>query len=95
MSSSRHPETGGLTERVNITFQHFLRSFCYYDGSNWTDLSHEVEFAYNATRALGIDHTPFHANFGFSPKQPPSLLLSMRLSIPAVSQDALERLRLL
>jgi hypothetical protein len=26
------------------------------------------EFAYNASRALGIEHTPFEANFGFSPE---------------------------
>jgi hypothetical protein len=27
----------------------------------------QVEFAYNATRAVGIEHAPFEANFGFSP----------------------------
>jgi hypothetical protein len=31
---------------------------------------HEVEFADSATRALGIEHTPFQANFGFSPEEP-------------------------
>jgi hypothetical protein len=34
MSSIRHPETDGLTERVNITFQRLLRCLCCYDGSN-------------------------------------------------------------
>jgi hypothetical protein len=53
-----------------------------------------VEFAYNASRALVIEHTPFEANFGFSPEEPPDLLFVMRPSIP-VSQDAAERLRLL
>jgi hypothetical protein len=53
-----------------------------------------VEFAYNASRALGIEHTPFEANFGFSPEEPPDLLFSMRPSI-SLSQDATERLRLL
>jgi hypothetical protein len=65
MSYSRHPETGELTERVNITFQHIPRCFCYYDGSNWTNMLPKVEFAYAATRALGIEHTPFDANFCF------------------------------
>jgi hypothetical protein len=32
MSSSRHPETDGLTERVNSTFQQLLRCLCCYDG---------------------------------------------------------------
>jgi hypothetical protein len=94
MSSCRHPETGGLTERVNITFKQLLRCFCCYDGSDWTTLPPQVEFAYNASRALGIEHTPFEANFGFSPKEPHDLLFIMRPSIP-VSQDATERLRLL
>jgi hypothetical protein len=32
MSSSRHPETDGLTERVNNTLQQLLRCFFCYDG---------------------------------------------------------------
>jgi hypothetical protein len=94
MSSSRHPKTDGLTKRVNITFQQLLRCLCCYDGSDWTTLLTQVEFAYNASRALGIEHAAFEANFGFSPEEPPDLLFSMRPSIP-VSHDATERLRLL
>jgi hypothetical protein len=94
MSSSRHPETDGLRERVNNAFQQLLRCFYCYDGSNWTTLLPQVEFAYNASRALGIEHTPFEANFGFSPEEPPYLMFSMRPSIP-VSQDATEQLRVL
>jgi hypothetical protein len=54
----------------------------------------QVEFAYNASRALGIEHTPFEANFLFSHEEPPYLLFRMRPSTK-VSQDAIERLRLL
>jgi hypothetical protein len=53
----------------------------------------QVKFAYNASRALGVEHTPFEANFAFFPEKPLDLLLNMRPSIP-VSQDASERLRL-
>jgi hypothetical protein len=94
VSSIRHPETHGLTERVDNTFQQLLRCFCCYDGTLWTDLYPQVEFAYNASRALGIEHTPFEANFGFSPEEPPDLLFNMRASIP-ISQNASKRLRLL
>jgi hypothetical protein len=52
-----------------------------------------VEFTYNASRALGIEHTPFEANFGFSHEEPLDMLFSMRPSI-LISQDATERLRL-
>jgi hypothetical protein len=87
-------ETDGLTDRVNSTLLQLLRCFCCYDGTNWTNLLPHVEFAYNATRALGIEHTPFGANFGFFREEPPDLLFSVRPSIP-VSQDATERLKLL
>jgi hypothetical protein len=87
MSSNRHPETDGLTERVNSPFQQLLRCFCCYDGSDWTTPLPQVEFAYNYSPALGIEHTPFEANFGFSLEEPPDLLFSMRPSIP-ISQDA-------
>jgi hypothetical protein len=54
----------------------------------------QVEFAYNASRALGIEHTPFEAKLGFSPEEPHDLLFSMRPSI-SHSQDASDRLKLL
>jgi hypothetical protein len=90
MSSSRHRETDGLTECVNNTFQQLLRCFSSYDGNDWTDFLHQVEFAYNASRALGFQHTTLEANFGFFSEE----LFIMRPSIP-VSQDASERLKLL
>jgi hypothetical protein len=79
---------------VNITFQQLLRCLCCYDGYDWTTLLPQVEFAYNAFRALGIEHTLFEANFGISLEEPRDMLFSMRPSIPA-SQDATLRLRLL
>jgi hypothetical protein len=53
-----------------------------------------VNFVYYATRALGIEHAPFEADFGFSPEEPLDLLFIMRPPI-LVSQDAPGRLRLL
>jgi hypothetical protein len=81
------PEIDGLTERVNNTFQQLLHCFCCYDVSDWTDFLPQVEFTCNASRALGIEHTPFKVSFGLSPDKPPNLLFSMRPSIPG-SQDA-------
>jgi hypothetical protein len=75
-------------------FHQLTRCSCCYDGTSWIDLLPQIKFAYNTFRALGIEHTPFEANFGFSVEELPYLLFSMRPSIP-VSQDASERLRLL
>jgi hypothetical protein len=55
MSSCRHPETNGLTERVNNTFQQLLRCFCCYDGSDWTTLLPQVEFAYTPLEPSELD----------------------------------------
>jgi hypothetical protein len=41
----------------------------------------QVEFPYNASRALGIEHIPFEANFGFSLEEPSDLMFNMRPSI--------------
>jgi hypothetical protein len=92
MSSCRHPETDGLAERVNNTFQQLLRCFCCYDGIEWTNLLLQVEFAYNAFCGLGIEHTPFEAKFGFFSREPVDLLFNMRPSI-SLSQNALEGLK--
>jgi hypothetical protein len=80
--------------RVNNAFQQFLRCFCCYNETNWTCILPQVKFLYNAARALGIEHTPFEANFGFSHEEHLGLLFSMRPAIP-VLQDASEWLRLL
>jgi hypothetical protein len=94
MSSSQHyPETDSLTERANITFQNqLLRCLCCDDESNRTNLLPLVEFAYNAIRALGIEHATFEANFGFAPEEQQAMLLRMRPSIH-ISRDATERLQ--
>jgi hypothetical protein len=76
MSSSRHPETDGLTERVNNTFKQLLRCFSCYDGSDWTTLLTQVGFAYNASRAFGIEHTPFEANLGSLVRSPLTCFLA-------------------
>jgi hypothetical protein len=78
MSSSRHPETYGMTERVNIIFQQFLRYFGYYDVASSGIRVQRHSCARNKARS--------EANFSFSPKDHRDLLLSMRLSIH-VSQD--------
>jgi hypothetical protein len=49
-----------------------------------------VEFAYTATRALGIGHTLIEANLGSPHKNPPHLTFNMRPSITG-SQDVTER----
>jgi hypothetical protein len=96
MSSSRHQETDGLSERVNITLQQLLRCLCCYLLLDLTGQTCCLKWNLRTmlSRALGIEHIPFVAYCGFSLEEPPNFLFSMRPSIP-VSQDASGRLRLL
>jgi hypothetical protein len=69
-----------------------LRCLCCYDGSNWTTLLPQAEFAHNASRSLGNQHARFESNLGFySNEEPLDLLFSERPSI-SVLQDLTERL---
>jgi hypothetical protein len=81
-------------ERVNNTFKQLRRCFCCHDGTDWTAVLPQMEFAYIASRALGIEHTPFVANFGLSHGEPPHLVFDMRPSI-SLLQYASKRLELL
>jgi hypothetical protein len=66
MSSNRHPQNYGLTKRAKSTFQQLQWVFTCYDRSDWVICLSHVEFAYNASGSLGIEHTPFEANCSFS-----------------------------
>jgi hypothetical protein len=82
MSSCRHPWTGGLTERVNITFQKLLRCFRFCNGLDRTAMLPLVEFAYNSAHALGIERTISEVDFGFAIEEPQDMLFNMRPSSP-------------
>jgi hypothetical protein len=52
MSSSRHPETDILVERLTSNFQQLLRVSTCYDGDDLVNRLPQVKFAYEASRAL-------------------------------------------
>jgi hypothetical protein len=66
-------------------------TFTCYDGNVWVKWSPQLEFAYNPNRPLGIEHTLFEANYGFSHEEPPELLLLVRPSIPVSTVGHNER----
>lgn len=87
MSSGQHPETDGLTERINSIAIEIARAFCCFNGSDWVSQIPLIEFSYNSSKALGIEHAPFEVIYGYVPETPPDLLFPMRPTIP-LSTDA-------
>lgn len=68
LSSSRHPETDGQTERVNQILEQYLRCFINFQQDDWVDILPLVEFSYNNAHHTSTGMTPFYANYGFHPR---------------------------
>jgi hypothetical protein len=65
MSSSRHPETNGLTERVNNTFEQLPRCSCCYAGSDWTALLSKWNLRTTLVVHLGLSMPLLRLILGF------------------------------
>jgi len=68
LSTARHPQTDGQTERVNSVVEAYLHAFVNYSQNTWTDWLPQAEFVGNNTRNASIDATPFFAAYGFNPR---------------------------
>ena len=62
-----HPEGNGWTECTSQTLEQYLRVYCNYQQSNWSDLLPIAEFAYNNTSNAMTGLSPFYANKGYHP----------------------------
>ena len=70
MSTSRHPQTDGQTERTNRTLEQVLRHYVAYDQQDWDIHLSAAEFAYNNTVQTSTKETPFMLNYGHHPHIP-------------------------
>jgi hypothetical protein len=67
MSTARHPQTNGLTERVNETMKMLLRCYTIKSGFDWVSHLPMVEFYYNCFINEASRHSPFEVSYGFQP----------------------------
>jgi len=67
MGTARHPQTDGLTERVNETMQILLRCHTSESGFDWVSHLLIVEFYYNCSINESSKHFPFEVSYGFQP----------------------------
>jgi transposase InsO family protein len=85
LSTAFHPETDGQTERTNATLEQYLRAYCNYQQTNWTQLLPIAEFCYKNVKSESTGVTPFYANFGYHPHFQPDLTI-VTTPTPEVSQ---------
>ena len=100
MSTANHPQTNGMTERVNRVVEDTLRAFVNHHQDNWDQLLPLCEFAINDSCQASTGETPFFLNHGQHPLTPSSIInnaagrrdhpwLSSRLDVLKIAQDAL------
>ena len=64
-TSSYHPQTNSVCERLNSTLAQTLRMYCEKDQSNWPDLLPSVMMSFRVSPATeSISLSPFHMVFG-------------------------------
>ena len=100
-STANHPQTDGLTERVNRIVEDVLRAFVNHKQDNWDMLLPLCEFSINSATQSSTGNTPFFLNYGLNPRAPPDFLnpiqggrdsadwLQARQDAVKISQDAL------
>ncbi|CEP07157.1 hypothetical protein [Parasitella parasitica] len=68
MSTAFRPETDGQTERTNSTLEQYLRMYCNYQQTDWSQLLPIAEFSYNNHCQSSTKYSPFYFNYGYHPK---------------------------
>ena len=74
LSTANHPQTDGLTERINRVVKDTLRTFVNHRQNTWENLLPLCQFAINNVRQSSTDHTPFFLNHGYDPLTQSSLV---------------------
>uniref|UniRef100_A0A2D4PW35 Integrase catalytic domain-containing protein n=1 Tax=Micrurus surinamensis TaxID=129470 RepID=A0A2D4PW35_MICSU len=59
LSSAYHPSTNGAAERANAMIECYLRSYTYYQQTEWVEFIAFAEFVYNNTVHSSTGHSPF------------------------------------
>ena len=75
MSTAYHPQTDGLTERVNRILEDMIRCYCDEFLDDWDDLLVPLELAYNDSYQSSTRFTPFYMNYGRHPRTPQSMIV--------------------
>ena len=86
MSTARHPQTDGQTERANRTLKEMLRSYVNHRQDDWDEYLAPLEFAYNNHRQASTGHSPFYLNYGQHPSANWSVQSAATSQIPAAME---------
>ena len=63
-TTSYHPQTNGLCERLNHTLSDMLSMYVNADHKNWDEILPYVTFAYNTSKQESTKYSPFYLLYG-------------------------------
>ena len=69
-SSSYHPQTNGLVERVNCVLEGILRKFCAENEELWSRFLDTCVLNLNVRKHTVTGFSPFYLAYGFQPRLP-------------------------
>jgi hypothetical protein len=100
MSTARHPQSDGQSEREIKTLITALRSYCNQHQSDWDEHLDMLELGFNATVQASTQRSPHELLYGTAPRMPVDVALdSLRPDVPAAAaradrmKDALQHAR--
>jgi len=93
LSTAFHPQTDGLTERINTVVEQHLRAYVSFLQDDWVDYLLRAKFAGNNQVSETTTVSPFFANLGYHPRC--DFELDIRRDIPEEqqAQTAVERIQ--
>ncbi len=74
-TSSYHPETDGLSERLNRSVIKMIKCYINENHTDWDEHLDELSFAYNTARHATTKYSPFFLMFGRHPKVPAEIFI--------------------
>ena len=74
MNTANHPQTDGMTERVNRIVEDTLRFFVNHRQTNWDELLALCQFSMNNSFSTSTEDTPFYLMSGQHPVTPSTLV---------------------
>lgn len=91
IATSYHPQTNGLTERLNRTLTDMLSMYVSDDHRDWDVALPYVTFAYNSSRHDTAGYSPFYLLYGREPVLPLDTLLPPSVPTSEYARAAVDR----
>jgi transposase InsO family protein len=93
MSTARHPQTDGQSEREIRTLITALRSFCNNHQDDWDDILPMLELGFNTAVQASTQRSPYELLYGQQPRTPLDVALDPLLSRVPAAKERADRLR--